>query len=181
MNCPVCKNISLQIEDLGENLMARACEQCQGLWIPSSQYWQWSQTHPAKPEVESAPQITSVPEHESVKPKLCPECGHFLTRKKVGHGVGFSLERCTSCGGIWLDKNEWEVLRSRNLHTQIHFIFSDSWQKQVQQEETKEIREKRIEQILGHADYEKLQNVMNWINSHPNKATILSCLIEKKE
>jgi Zn-finger nucleic acid-binding protein len=181
MNCPVCKNISLQNKDLGENLTAQACQHCEGLWIPSSQYWQWSQTHPAKPDTEPTPQITSIPAQDSVRPKLCPECGHFLTRKKVGHGVAFSLERCTSCGGIWLDKNEWETLRSRNLHTRIHFIFSDSWQKQVQQQENREIHEKRIEQIIGRDDYKKLQSVAGWIHSHPQKATILSYIIETNE
>ena len=177
MNCPVCKNITLQNEDLLENLHAKNCQQCKGYWIPSYQYWKWLDKQgdilPEKPTEEA--QV--LPVDDSKAGKLCPECGHFLTQKKVGHDVNFKLDRCNHCGGIWFDHNEWEILQSRNLHDEVHFIFSAAWQKQIKDEENKETHEERIKKIIGGNDYNKLRDINEWICSHPQKNTILSYIM----
>ena len=179
MNCPVCKDVVLANEELLENLKAKVCRQCGGRWIQSFQYWRWLDKHggtlPEKPAAESV----ELPVDDSTAAKLCPECGHFLTRRKVGHGVDFGLDRCNSCGGIWFDKNEWEVLVSRNLHDEVHFVFSTAWQKQIRNDETTESFENRIESLIGADDHEKLKQVANWINSHPHKSTILGYITAK--
>lgn len=180
MTCPVCKTVELQNEDLLENLIAKACKQCEGRWIPSFQYWRWLDKHgdtlPEKPKEEAEP----LPVEDSGAGKLCPECGHFLTRRKVGHGIDFCLDRCNNCGGIWFDKNEWEVLLSRNLHDEVHYVFSSSWQKQVREDETAQLFEERIEKILGPEDYAKIKDITTWIHSHPHKSTIVSYILEGK-
>ena len=38
---------------------------------------------------------------------VCPRCGAELA-ERVEHGV--RVDECPSCGGIWLDKGEFEVL-----------------------------------------------------------------------
>ena len=38
---------------------------------------------------------------------VCPRCGQAL-EAKVEHGV--RLDECPGCGGLWLDKGEFEVL-----------------------------------------------------------------------
>ena len=43
--------------------------------------------------------------------KICPECGRILLKYKVGHGLDFFVDHCSGCGGIWLDKNEWNALK----------------------------------------------------------------------
>ncbi|MDD5135579.1 MAG: zf-TFIIB domain-containing protein [Candidatus Omnitrophota bacterium] len=180
MICPVCKTVALQNEDLLQNLVAKSCKQCHGRWIPSYQYWQWLDKHgdilPEKPKEEAI----SLPVEDTGAGKLCPECGHFLTHRKVGHSMDFSLDRCSNCGGIWFDRNEWEVLLSRNLHDEVHFVFSSPWQKQVREEENTQIYESRIEKILGPEDYGKLKDMATWIKSHPNKSTIVSYILDSK-
>ena len=37
----------------------------------------------------------------------CPRCGAEM-RERIEHGV--QLEECPSCGGLWLDKGEFETL-----------------------------------------------------------------------
>jgi Zn-finger nucleic acid-binding protein len=176
MKCPVCKDTLLQNQDLLQNLAAKTCHKCGGHWIQSFQYWKWLDKHaeavPEKPREDARP----LPVSDSKAGKTCPECGHFLTHKKVGRGVDFCLDRCNSCGGIWFDKNEWETLVSKNLHDQVHFVFSAAWQKQLFEQESRETYEARIREILGTADYDRLEGVVQWIHDHPHKDTILGCI-----
>ena len=178
MLCPVCKTVALNNEDLLPNLNAKSCSQCGGKWIQSFQYWKWLETQDRK-VVEKAIAETDLPVEDSGAGKLCPECGHFLSHKKVGHGVDFHLDRCGNCGGMWFDKNEWEILQSKNLHDDVHFVFSSAWQKKVQHDEVEQTYEQRFEQILGKEDYLKTKEIAEWIKSHPNKNTILGYITEK--
>jgi Zn-finger nucleic acid-binding protein len=178
MNCPVCRNVQLESERLSADLESRSCRKCGGRWIQSFSYWKWLQASggvhpamtPAKPgEFES---------QDSAPGKLCPECGHFLTQRKVGHGVTFHLDRCGNCGGIWFDRNEWEALAEKGLHDDIHFVFSNAWQKEVDAEETREAYEQRIAKILGSQSYAKVTEFAKWLAMQPQKSTVLSYLAE---
>jgi hypothetical protein len=40
----------------------------------------------------------------------CPRCGQLL-RERVEHGV--SVNECPGCGGLWIDKGEFETLAER--------------------------------------------------------------------
>ncbi|NQZ56771.1 MAG: zf-TFIIB domain-containing protein [Lentisphaeraceae bacterium] len=39
-----------------------------------------------------------------------------MRKCRVGHGLQFYVERCATCGGVWLDKNEWESLKAQGFH-----------------------------------------------------------------
>lgn len=181
MKCPLCKTVVLHNEELVPNLQAKACGQCEGRWIQSYQYWKWLDKHGDILGEKPVEDTKSLPVKDSKAGKLCPECGHFLTHRKVGHNIDFCLDRCNNCGGIWFDKNEWEVLQSSNLHDEVHFIFSAAWQKQIQEEETKETYEKRIQKIIGKDDYSRLKETVKWVHSNPHKNTILSYTVENKK
>ena len=180
MNCPACSGATLHNEELEENISAKACSKCGGRWIPSYQYWKWrDRVGKSSGGAVSHEQEPAEAVNDSGAGKLCPECGHFLTRCKVGHGLEFMLDRCTNCGGIWLDKNEWESLAAKKLQNQIHFIFSDSWQRQVRDEESRETHQKRIETIIGAQDWNKLKDVIEWIRKHSRRETIVGYIEEE--
>lgn len=40
----------------------------------------------------------------------CPKCGERL-RERLQHGI--TLDECPACGGLWLDKGEFETLARR--------------------------------------------------------------------
>ena len=114
--------------------------------------------------------------NEAGKAKLCPECGRFLTRAKVGHGVGFHLDRCGACGGTWFDANEWEVLRARNLHDDVHFIFSAAWQAHVARREREEAHERLMAEKLGDADWAEVKRIRAWLHGHPQRSQLYAAL-----
>ena len=123
MKCPICKSVELIEHALPEGPASHRCAQCGGQWVESKRYWAWLETpgRNESPAVSSDANYTVV---DSIKAKICPECGHLLSRAKVGHGANFHIDRCAHCGGIWFDALEWESLRALGLHDDVHFIFS---------------------------------------------------------
>src|SRR5438477_1124844 len=148
MKCPVCKTSPLTPANLEQELPAANCSTCGGNWVSSAQYWTWLEKHgPHIPATPAPP--SSVPVTDSKGAKLCPECGHILIKCKVGHEVGFCIDECGACHGIWLDKNEWDGLKQHNLHDEIHLILDASWQRQIRNEASKQNLEKIYEKRFG--------------------------------
>lgn len=51
----------------------------------------------------------------------CPKCSAFL-EEMPAHRI--KSEMCPSCGGIWLDKGEWEVLVGPKEHGWLQRLFA---------------------------------------------------------
>src|SRR5579859_742936 len=135
MDCPVCHTKTLAKHDLGQDLESWKCATCGGQWLNSYHFWKWLEDHPPTRRATTSAPPLDLPSGETKGARICPECGHILAKYKVGHSLDFSLDRCGQCGGIWFDKNEWEILESLDLQAQIHLIFSDAWQHRVRNEE----------------------------------------------
>jgi Zn-finger nucleic acid-binding protein len=179
MKCPVCKTVELQLSNLEIDLTARHCDQCGGNWIQSFEYWRWRDRHgeslPEKVAATDAPN----PRTGVLISKLCPECNGILIRYKVGHGAGFALDQCGNCRGVWLDKDEWEALRTRNLHDDIYTIFTAPWQTQVQQEEAAQNAEQIYTKKFGEEGFAEIKRMKEWIDGHPRKQEILAYLMQR--
>ena len=178
MKCPVCNRVPLRSSESAEPPLRLVCDECGGQWIKAFQYWKWLRAHgenlPERPPEDGR----DLPVSDSTKAKLCPECGHFLRRVRVGHEVEFQRDRCGGCGGLWFDKNEWEVLQSRNLHDDVHFVFSWAWQHRVAEDEYKQTHLARMETILGSADLAKVRQFKEWTEAHPKRSSIMSFLAD---
>ena len=177
MNCPVCNMNSLSNIDLEEKLIGCKCSNCEGHWIKGYQYWKWLKTNPGllleKPIEFSA----ELPVEDSGMAKICIECGHLMIRNKVGHGISFYLDRYSSCGGIWFDKNEWETLKSRNLHDEIHQIFTAAWQKDNRARERQAYHEGALVDEMGQKDFDDLKRLKSVIDNNPKKDLIIGYLL----
>jgi Zn-finger nucleic acid-binding protein len=181
MNCPACKTNALQMHDLEPELPSLQCTACGGQWIQSFRYWRWRSLQPTDlPEIPHAPDdLPAV--MEAHQANVCPECGHILVPYRVGHGVAFSLDHCGHCGGMWFEKNEWEVLRSRNLHDDVHKVFNQVWQSDVSREERRATREARLTTLLGDQDLSEIRRVKAWLDGHPRRSEIYALLLERRE
>src|SRR5262245_32121102 len=119
MNCPVCKNSALASFGLRPNVMSQKCPTCGGQWLSSLQFDKWLEAvRTGSAKSMSAP-VLPAPATELKKVRICAECGHFMTRFKVGSPLGFTLDRCGNCGGTWFDRNEWEILQASEFWDQI--------------------------------------------------------------
>ena len=174
MKCPSCSSAPLQPLSLESHLKAAGCNNCQGHWLSAKNYWDWlEQNGDRLPEKE--PEGSSLTSADTQKAKLCPQCQHIMLRYKVGHGLDFAVDQCGHCNGVWLAANEWDLLKQRNLHDEIHLIFSAAWQVQLRKEDAKAVLTDIYEEHFGN-EYERIKQIKSWLNSHPEKTRILDYL-----
>ncbi len=172
MNCPVCKNFELNQIEIEPNLWASRCENCHGKWISHNDYERWLKSHENLPMTQAKKTKITIPEFELAR--LCPQCRRILVKYKVGQNVPFTIDRCGSCAGIWLDKGEWETLKRRNLHDDLQEIFTDHWQEEVKRGETRENLAQMYETKFGKEDYAKIVNFKEWMENHDKEDEILA-------
>ena len=178
MQCPLCKNLSLSPVELAPGLSGMACNKCSGVWVDRSKYdvWRGKQSHDL-PE-DAMPAQTTVT--ETHKAKICPQCGHLMLPYRVGHGLSFSIDFCGSCGGVWFDRDEWDAIKAKNLHDNLHDIVSKHWQTAVRQAGLQEAIEQIYARQLGES-FSKAQEVRAWLQEQPQKRVILAYLADASQ
>ncbi len=176
MKCPKCHNANMNLKEIADGLKVSECEQCSGIWIKASNYWTWLKLHGTPLPEKDISEGLKLNVKESSEIKICPDCQHFLTRRLVGHGLNFHVDRCATCGGIWLDKNEWDMLASRNLHDEIHMIFSTQWQDELKKQKQSDFFEEKMCEVLGQKEYDLVKSFYGKISDSPHKNAILAYL-----
>jgi len=177
LKCPVCKTVELKAVHLETGLQSFVCEKCQGNWLTSSDYWAWLEKHgETLPEKPPTGEPQPIPDESTKRAKICPDCHRIMLKYKIGRNITFPLDRCGACSGVWFDRDEWKVLRRRNLHDEIHAIFTDKWQKQVREEEKRRNLDAIFENKLGEEDYVEIRRIKQWIDQHPRRSILLSYL-----
>jgi hypothetical protein len=160
---------------LDQGLMAHQCADSGGHYIPAACYMRWLQSQPAR-----LPQVPANTDEEPASEdpetaRMCPETGTLMMRCRVGHGFTFSVDRSIT-GGIWLDCGEWDALRERNFHDEIHLIFTAPWQKRVRDERAQAVYETRLESVIGADLFARLKSLKAELNDHPQCAMAIAYL-----
>lgn len=180
MQCPACREGTLQPASLDDGPDAARCSRCGGLWIHAQNYWQWAPTDIGVPPLPPEGATHAV-EADTDKPKSCPHCGRLTVRRKVAPGESFLIDRCTNCGGFWLDDGEWPQLVATGLHKALHILASDIWQARVRTQDIARSRESQDRAMLGDDMYNKLIEIKTMIDADPNRSFILAFLKGDRE
>lgn len=178
LKCPRCKSPELNPTELEAGLRFFHCPSCRGNWIRGTEYWKWLERHgpnlPERWDQDSGLTLAEPGVHID-----CPECRFRMVKYLVGHGFSFTIDHCGGCRGVWLDQNEWEALRERNLHDDLNSMFTSFWQHEAE----KGARKKRMEQIyrsrFGTEDYEEIERVRSWLAGRSNRLELLAYLTDK--
>jgi Zn-finger nucleic acid-binding protein len=171
--CPHCTTATIEPAMLEEGLPADRCQTCGGHWITAARYFAYLAGENGVLHVPATAGETAA---DSQGVRLCPTCGKFMRYYPVGHGIAFGINKCNTCGGIWLDGGEWEALRAHDLHRQLHAISSDVWQIEVHRQIRHDQEEASMLRRLGHADYQELRRVCAWLRGHAHRDELLAYL-----
>lgn len=178
LNCPVDKDAELLRTELEPNLSSFSCCECEGHWIRGKEYWPWVERHRTQ-YAERLHEDESLTLAEPAIPIDCPECRFRMIKYLVGRGLPFTVDHCTGCKGIWLDRNEWEALKKRNLHDDLHGIFTEFWQAGAKREQ----RKKKFQQIyvdrFGEEDYKKIRRIRHWLDTKTNREELIAYLTDR--
>jgi Zn-finger nucleic acid-binding protein len=183
MQSPASPNIALQPKEIEPGLNAFICPESGGIWIPLAAYFAWRDQQTPKPVAEESAVVALPADDSKRRAFVCPESGKLLLRYKVGHGLNFHIDRSPATGGVWLDKGEWEALKSKGLHTQMHLIFTASYQRQVRSAEYEHSIKGNLKDRIGN-DFERVEAFKDWLltNSHRQEIfAYLASYIEQAE
>lgn len=174
LTCPLCHPKVLNAVTLESDLTAQQCPECHGIWLNMTQYVAWVRAHSDSPTFEETETISGT---DDEKFKRCPEDDHALGRYKVGHGVDFTLDRCATCNGVWLNGGEWEALKHKGLHTQIHSVFTSAWQHAIREDEYRRTTEAFYTEKFGAERYTEIRRIKEWLNAQPEKSMLVAYLL----
>ena len=178
MNCPVCKSVELMESELDQNLSAHRCLNCHGNFIKGAEYWKWVEEH-GTDAAERVHETETLSLAEPGLPIDCPECRFRMVKYLAGRGLAFTIDHCHGCKGIWLDGNEWEALKKRNLHDDLNLMFTSFWQNEAQ----RAARKKKMEEIyidrFGAGDYDEIKRIRYWLETKTNREELLAFLIDR--
>lgn len=179
--CPMCKQAELHLIHHDDQPPVSECSACGGAWLRANEYARWLKTQtPGKYDLaDSTDASRRYPVIDSNQAAVCPDCGHFLRKYKVASTIDFQLDRCSNCNGAWLDKNEWQVLHAAGLHDEIHFIFTQPWQKHIQNEVAARKFETIYLERFGEEDYARIKELRRWLQEHPNRNMLIAYLLDK--
>ena len=178
MYSPLYPEAALVRTELEPGLEAFLCPKSGGQWIPLQSYYIWqersvSRTRPLPPDYE--PQAAADALQRAL---ICQESGCIMVRYRVGNGLDFQIDRSPKTGGVWLDSGEWDALKSKGLHEELHLIFSAPYQRRLRTELSSAQLQDRFRQRIGEKDFERAQEVKVWLEQHPKRRDILAYLLE---
>ncbi len=178
--CPVCKSHTLVPSTLESSLPVLSCSSCGGIWIRANEYALWlkAQTPGSYDLAKLAGAAQADPVLERSTIGICPDCNRFLRSYRVSSNAQFTLDRCGNCNGVWLDRNEWELLKSADLHDEIHRVFTQPWQQRIDAEVTAAGLEAGYLDRFGETDYARIKEIRNWLQDHPKRSQLLAFLME---
>lgn len=177
MNCPICKKDSLRPITLENRLPAYQCFTCEGIWLSSEKYFKWLRSQPASEEITEV--FEPMPVADTPFAKISPETNGILLRYKVWPDQEFYVDRDERTHSVWLDKGEWEYIKARNLHDDIHLFFMPQWQKNLKDAESHHTFEEIYKRRYGDADYARIKEIHEWIYAHPQSNTLLAYLLDE--
>jgi Zn-finger nucleic acid-binding protein len=157
------------------------CPKSGGLWIPLQSYLTWRDRHPEGTSGSTEVSGPPVQDDSSQRALICPESGRLLLRYRVGHGLQFHIDRSPATGGVWLDKGEWEALKSKSLHVALHLIFTAAYQRRVRTSEYAQGLTDTFRDRIGAADFSKVAEFSTWLAHHPKRRDICCYLLDNIE
>ena len=163
MNCPSCKKRSLKPAKLEYGLPGYTCSHCHGFLLDVLTYRSWLESQPKEGE---AKKLTPQSVEDTASAILCPKCSKIMTKYRISGEVENKLDLCSSCGELWFDAGEWNLLNQLDLSSKIPQILSEPWQKVIRSDSLEQAIEKKFEAMFGKTDYAKIREFREWMAGH---------------
>jgi len=174
MQCTSCKNGVLVPTQLEDQFPARRCTRCGGNWIYLYDYLRWLDQGGATSAQEGSYQVEA---QETEQAMLCPKTGSLMLKYRISKDSSHLLDLSAEVSGIWLDKGEWDLLKSEGLATRLNAIFTEPWQKNIRSQTTRDVMQALYKEKFGVDGYEKIKAIRTWLSTSPNKAHLIAYLL----
>jgi Zn-finger nucleic acid-binding protein len=173
MRCCGCKEGQLQGSFIDQQFRAHTCNQCGGNWILIEDYVQWKECNPH----HNFATVTVEDMDDSSKALFCPVSGVIMRKLRISKDSSHRIDYSVPVGGVWLDKGEWELLKSAGLAGSLNAILTEQWQTKIKEQKAEQTFEQLYLAKFGEQDYARIKELRAWLNNHPRKADLRSYLL----
>jgi Zn-finger nucleic acid-binding protein len=176
--CPQCEHSVLVHTLLTDALAGHSCGKCLGTLVSLVAYRAWRERMPRGSLRQTPAAVPDVDAPDSVGAKKCPKCRSVMSKYRISAERTNRLDFCPHCEEIWLDDGEWELVEGLVCAGDLTRVFTQSWQYAVRTGITTAMEEQRLRELLG-ADYERVVNFAEWLQTQPVKQEILARLARR--
>ena len=164
---------------LTENLAAYSCGRCLGTLVSLVSYRAWRESSGRSKLPPAEPAVAASEVADSTGAKKCPKCRSLMSKYRISAEKSNRLDYCSHCEEVWLDEGEWELVESLVARGDFTRVFTQAWQYAIRGDVSQHMEEQRLRERLG-ADYERVAQFAQWLQSHPSRNEILTKLSRGK-
>ena len=171
MQCTSCHKGQLQPAYLDTLFPCHSCTHCGGNLILLSDYLRWKANAPEQEQV-----AIEIDTSDTQRAMLCPKTGSLMLKYRISHKTERKLDLSPLINAIWLDKGEWELLKSEGLTLSLNAIFTEQWQKNIRAHKTKDTLSAHYQMVFGD-DYATLAQFKLQLDKMKNKPEAIPYLL----
>lgn len=168
------QQIIQQASFIDQQFRAHTCNNCGGNWILVEDYVSWKERNPQYCFTDAT---VTEDVADSQHALLCPVSGVIMRKLRITKDSSHRLDYSAPVGGVWLDKGEWELLKSAGLAGSLNGILTEQWQNKIREQKAEETFTQLYISKFGEDDYQKIKTLREWLQQHPKKADLRSYLL----
>ncbi len=173
LNCYTCNDRPLKLYKLDFGLPALRCETCEGTYIDLLTYRMWLEDNAGRLNDKNVNnQDFDVTELENTETGIsCQRCNKYMDKYRINSELENTINVCHTCDDVWLDRDEWQLLKHLNVLDKLTDVMSDDWQNTLKHEEAILNFKNRYRALLD-VDFERVEEFANWLEHHEHREEI---------
>lgn len=176
MNCTSCNNGVLTPSFLGRDFRARTCNGCGGNWILIEDYVSWKEKNTGYQFTEHM-WFEETEISDSKKALICPSSGTIMRKFRVSASNEHKIDYSAKVAGVWLDKGEWELLKSEGLAGSLNSMLTSHWQAKIRETSAAENFADIYLSKFGADNYQKAKEFREWLSDHELKSDLRAYIL----
>lgn len=175
MKCTSCKQGTLNPSFIEGQFRAHTCSGCEGNWILIEDFVAWKDRNP---DYQFSDEISFEQEAaDTKKALLCPVTGTIMNKFRISAQNDHRVDYSAAVGGLWLDRGEWELLKTEGLAGTLNAVVTKQWQHQIREQSTKQNFSDIYRDKFGEENYAQVKAFREWLQQQPQKADLRAYLL----
>ena len=111
ISCPACGKVMKKIFIPSVGINIDICsESCGGMFFDNKELRQFNKASDDVSEIKKVLDGKSFISVDESQTRICPACGKPMVKTSI-KGLGIQIDTCYTCGGVFLDNGELDVIR----------------------------------------------------------------------